>query len=136
DFVEVNRQAGKHRWRIAALAAACTFAVFSVMANEEARGLPPAPKVTYISSFASDRTDAEIIASNAANQKRKEELAAEQAERDEQVRNMYKTLGRASGMDVEAIEREARAERAAKLRAEREFYAIKPARAQSPSNNE
>jgi hypothetical protein len=113
DFREVWRQAGKNRWRIAAVSAACTFAIFSVMWQEEARGLPPAPKVTYITSWSEHRTDAEIIASNIANQKRKERLAAEQAARDEEVRNIYKTIGAASGMDVEKIEREAQAERAA-----------------------
>jgi hypothetical protein len=113
DFREVWRQAGKNRWRIAAVSAACTFAIFSVMWQEEVRGLPPAPKVTYITSWSEHRTDAEIIASNIANQKRKERLAAEQAARDEEVRKIYKTIGAASGMDVEKIEREAQAERAA-----------------------
>lgn len=135
DFAEVYRQAGRNRWRIAALSAACTFAIFSVMWQEEARGLPPPPKVTYITTFAPGRSDAEIMASNIANQKRKERLAAEQAKRDEDVRNMYKALGRATGMDVEAIEREAKARQAAEARAEREFYAARP-QAQSPASDE
>ena len=117
DFVAVWRQAGNNRWRIAEVSGACTFAVFSVMWQEEARGPPPRPKVEYITTYRADRSDEEIIASNVANQKRKERLAAEQARRDEEVRDIYKTLGRLSGMDVDAIEKKAMAERAAEERA-------------------
>ena len=113
DFADVWRQAGKHRWGIGLAAAACTIAIFSVMWQEEARGLPRPHKVTYITVWDPHRTEAEIIASNIANQKRKERLAAEQAKREEEVRNIYKAVGRASGMDVDAIERKARADEAA-----------------------
>lgn len=113
DFAEVYRQAGKNRWRIALAAAACTIALFSVMMQEGARGKPRPPQVTYITVWDPHRTDAEIVASNIANQRRKELLAAEQARREEEVRSIYKTIGRASGMDVEAIEKKAAADRAA-----------------------
>ena len=113
DFAEVWRQAGKNRWRIGAAAAACTFGLFAIMWQEEVRGLPPAPKITYITTWSEHRTDAEIIASNIANQKRKDRLAAEQAARDAEVREIYKSLGRATGMDVDAIEKKAEADRAA-----------------------
>lgn len=113
DFVEVWRQAGKNRWRIAVLSAAMTIGVFSVMWQENYIGAPRRPTIDYITVWDPHRTDAEIMASNVANQRRKERLAAEQAARDEEVRQMYKTIGRASGMDVEAIERKAAAERAA-----------------------
>ena len=105
------------RWRIAGLSAACTIAIFSVIWQEGAKGPPRPPKITYITAWPAHRTDAEIMASNIANQKRKEWLAAEQAKRDEEVRNMYKTLGRMSGMDVDAIEKKAKAEREAEERA-------------------
>jgi hypothetical protein len=118
DFVTVYRQSGKNRWRIAALSAACTFGVFSLMAHQEERGLPPPPKITYISDWTTPRTDAQIIASNIANQKRKEQAEAEQAKRDEKVRDIYMAIGRASGMDVDAIKKKADAERAAKERAQ------------------
>lgn len=113
DFVTVWQQAEGKRWRIAGLSAACTFGVFSVMWQEGAQGPPPRPKIEYITSWPAHRSDEEIIASNIANQKRKERLAAEQAKRDEEVRQIYKTLGRLSGMDVDAIEKKAMAERAA-----------------------
>ena len=117
DFVEVWRQAGKNRWRIAAVSAACTIAVFSVMMQEGAVGPPRRPTIDYITVWDPHRTDAEIMASNIENQKRKERLAAEQARRDEEVRQIYKTIGRMSGMDVDAIERKAQADREAEARA-------------------
>ncbi|HKX77474.1 MAG TPA: hypothetical protein VJM34_03030 [Novosphingobium sp.] len=125
DFIDVWKQAGSNRWRIGAVAAACTFAVFSVMWDEEVRGPQPAPDVTYITTFEEGRSDAQIAASNVAHQKRKEAIAAEQARRDEDVREMYKTLGRMSGMDVEKIAREAEAEKAAEEKAFRDEIAAK-----------
>ncbi len=75
---------------------------------------PPArPDVTYITSYAPDRTDEEIVASNMDNQARKDELAAKRAEIEERKREMYRELGRASGFDVEAMEEQIAAERAA-----------------------
>ncbi|HEY0958215.1 MAG TPA: hypothetical protein VGE05_02960 [Novosphingobium sp.] len=117
DFITVFRQAGKNRWRIAVASAIMTTAIFSVMWQEGGRGLPRPPMVTYITVWDPHRTQAEIIASNIANQKRKERLAAEQAKRDEEVRQMYKSLGRATGMDVDAIEKKAREEQAVSARA-------------------
>jgi len=112
DFVTVWNQAGRNRWRIAMVSAACTLGLFSVFWQEDAIGPKPPPKVTYITTFEPGRSDAEIMASNIANQKLQNQLAAEQAERDEEVRQIYKTVGRYSGMDVDAIERDAKAEQA------------------------
>jgi hypothetical protein len=117
DFIEVWRQAGRNRWRIAALSAATTIAIFSVIVQEEAIGPIPHPHIDYITVWDPHRTDAQIIASNVANQKRKERLATEQARRDEEVREIYKEVGRASGMDVDAIEKQARADHEAEVRA-------------------
>lgn len=120
DFVTVWKQAGGKRWRIAAVSAACTFTLFSALWQDEAIGPRAPPKVTYITAFDPDRSDAEIMASNIANQKLQDQLAAEQAERDENVREIYKTIGRLSGMDVERIEQQAKAERAAAEEEQRE----------------
>jgi hypothetical protein len=117
DFIEVWRQGGRNRWRIAALSAATTIAIFSVIVQEEAVGPILRPHIDYLTVWDPHRTDAEIIASNIANQTRKEQLAAEQARRDEEVRNIYKTIGRASGMDVDAIDKMPTAEREAEARA-------------------
>lgn len=113
DFIEVWRQAGGNRWRIALLSAAMTTGIFSVMMQEGAVGPPRRPTIDYITVWDPHRTDAQIIASNIVNQKHKEWLAAEQAKRDEKVREIYKTIGRASGMDVDAIEAKAKADREA-----------------------
>lgn len=118
DFITVFRNAGKNRWRVAVAAAIVTTAIFSVMWQEGGRGLPRPPQITYIRVWDPHRTEAEIIASNIANQKRKDIIAAELARREEARRNMYKTLGRMSGMDVDAIEKKAAAERAAEKAAE------------------
>lgn len=132
DFLAVWRQADRHRWRFAALAAACTIAVFSVMWQQEARGLPPPPKITYITDWTTHRTNAQIMASNIANQKRKERLAAEQAKRDEEVRKIYMSLGRMAGMDVDAIAKKDDAERAAEERADRKRFGVPPSQKVSP----
>lgn len=117
DFRIVFEQAGSNRWRFALAAGAMTFGIFWVISQEGGRGLPPPPKVTYITSWRADRSLEEIVATNIANQKRKDKLAAEQAKREEEVRNIYKTVGRLSGMDVDAIEKKAAAERAAEEQA-------------------
>ncbi len=98
-------------------AAVATTAIFAVIANEGGRGPPRPPKIIYIQSWLGNRSDAEIIAGNIANQKRKDALAAEEAKRAEDVRQMYKTLGRYSGMDVDAMEKKIMADRAAEAQA-------------------
>lgn len=113
DFRAVWQQAGKNRWRIAVAAAVATIGTFSVMFQEEHRILPRPPKVTYITSWRADRTDAEIEASNRANQVYQDRVRVEQAKREEEVREIYKKIGRYSGMDVDAIEAKAKAEQAA-----------------------
>jgi hypothetical protein len=117
DFREVWKQAGGNRWRIAALAGACTFGVFFMMSNQGGRAPHRAPEVTYITSWRADRSDAEIKASNLRNQQIKDQLAAEQAVRDEKVKDIYRTLGKASGLDTERIEAAAAAERKAEQKA-------------------
>jgi hypothetical protein len=129
DFREVWRQAGGNRWRIAALAAACTFGVFYVMSNQGGRAPHPPPEVTYISSWEAGRSDAEIEASNIQNQKIKDILAEEQSVRDENVKDIYRTLGKMSGMDTEKIEAEATAERAAEEKAIAEEIAARRGKA-------
>jgi thymidylate kinase len=113
DLITVFKQAGPNRWRFAFLAMLPPLGIFWTFASEEVRIPPPKPKITYITSFRPDRTDAEIIASNIANQIYQDKLRAEQAKREEEVREIYKKLGRMSGLDVDAIEAKAKAERAA-----------------------
>lgn len=123
DFASVWKQAGHNRWRIAFASAACTIGLFSLWWQEEEVGPRQPPEVTYITTFAPGRSDAQIMKSNIANQKLQNELAAEQAQRDEKVQDIYKTIGRLSGMDVDKIEQDAEAERAPEEKAEREAKA-------------
>lgn len=113
DFRTVYQQAGRNRWRFAIASAAVTFAIFSVMANEGGRGLPRPPEVTYINSWPLDRSQAEIIRTNRINQELKDRAAAAQAAREEEARQAYMALGRATGMDVDAIAAKAKADQAA-----------------------
>ena len=105
-----------HRWPLMGVAAASTFAVFSVMFQEGSVGMPLPPKIIYFESWLGERSDAEIIAGNIIATTKRKAREAEQAASAERVRQMYKTLGRASGMDVDANERKAQAGQAAKTR--------------------
>ena len=126
DFVHEFTRPNPYRWPIIGVSLAATFTLFSVMWNEGGEGPPPRPDVTYITTFAPGRTNAEIIASNEANQRRKDKEAAQQAARDERVKNIYRTLGRVSGMDVDKVEREAAAEREAEKAKEDARFAGRP----------
>ncbi|RNJ63881.1 MAG: hypothetical protein EDM03_05895 [Porphyrobacter sp. IPPAS B-1204] len=81
--------------------------------NSTSYGEPERPKVQWITTLDEARTDAQIVAENISNQELKDLRAAEEARIAEAKRNMYKALGAAAGMDVDAIERKAAAERAA-----------------------
>ena len=106
-----------HRFKIMLAAAAVTTGLFAVIYQEGAAGLPLPPKITYIQSFAPGRSDAEIVAGNVAATKAARAAEAEEAAGRERVRQVYKTLGRASGMDVDKIEADAKAERDAEAAA-------------------
>ncbi|GAA0475493.1 hypothetical protein GCM10009096_16480 [Parasphingorhabdus litoris] len=64
-------------------------------------------EVVYVENWSMDRTDEEIMADRWAVQCLKDK-------RDARRREAMKSLGRMSGMDVEAIEREAEADRLAR----------------------
>ncbi len=117
DFLAVWRSAGPYRWRNALLALVTSGLVLSLIIREEHRAPPRMPGITYINSWRADRSDAEIRASNELFQQIKEDKARERAEAEEETKKMYRLLGRISGMDVDKIEREAAAERAAEAKA-------------------
>jgi hypothetical protein len=113
DFVSVWRTPTQHRWGMLGLAVALTFALFMLFIPPSQRVEPEAPEVIYISTFEETRTEAEIIASNCRNQQFKDELAGLLEQRAEIRRDIYKALGRATFIDVDALEAEAEAARAA-----------------------
>jgi hypothetical protein len=126
DFIAVWKQAGGRRWPFVAMALSMTLGVFYVIAAESWKGPPPKPKVIYINSWSADRSDAEIRKTNLENQKLQDRLAKEQAEREEKVRNIYRTLGKVSGMDVDAIEKKAREDEAREKAARDKAIGLKP----------
>lgn len=117
DFWHEIRRPTPYRWPVLGASLLCTFTLLFWVTQERVLVPPEAPKISYISTFAAGRSDAEIIESNKANQLRKERLAAEQAKRDEEVKEMYRALGRATGIDVDAMEREIAEEKAAEAAA-------------------
>lgn len=126
DFISVWRSAGKRRWPFVAAALATTLGVFNVIVQESWKGPLPRPKVVYINSWTADRTDAEIKRDIIANQKLQDRLAAEQAVREAKVREIYRTLGKVSGMDTDAIERKAAEDAAREKAAHERAIGIKP----------
>jgi len=104
DLFDYWRQPTPYRWQILGLSVGLTFTLMVLFIPESQRPEPRAPDVTYISTFAPDRTDAEIAASNLANQKRQEELEAERLAREEERKERARILGRATGIDVDALE--------------------------------
>jgi len=130
DFVHEFLRPNPYRWPIVGVSLAATFMMFSVMWHEGGKGPPPRPEITYITTFAPDRTLAQIVASNEANQRRKDKFAAEQAARDAKVKDIYRALGRVSGMDVDKIEEQAKAEQATEKRAEDTRFAGRTGAAQ------
>lgn len=122
DFITVFRQTGPNRWRFAALAAMPPLAILTVFIQEEVRGKPPRPEVTYITSWRADRSLEEIQRSNAVNQRIKDRLAAEEAKRFEEQQRLYMAVGRATGLDVDAMKKQADDDRAARREQQRLAY--------------
>lgn len=119
DFRAVYRDAGPRRWPIMAVSLLTTVGIFSIMAGESWTMPRALPKITYINSWPADRTEEETRAFIVENQARKEERAAlEQAASDE-GKQVWKTLGKVSGIDVAKIEAEAEADRKAAAAAEK-----------------
>ena len=114
DFRAVFRDAGPKRWPVALVAASITIGIFSIMAAESWRKPRPLPEVTYIKSWPMDRTEEETKAFIEANQKEKDARQAAIEAYEKEGRELWATLGKASGMDVDKIKREAEADRARK----------------------
>ena len=106
DFIEEWRRPQPYRWQILGLAVAITFAMMVFLIPDSQRIPPARPEVTYITTWQEGRTDEEITASNAANQARKEEAARLAEERQARRREAFRALGKASGFDVDELERQ------------------------------
>lgn len=118
DFWNEIRRPQPYRWPILGLSILPVAGMlYWGVTGTTVYGEPERPEITYISTLDAARSDAEILAENRANQEVKDLRAAEEARIAKAKRDMYKALGAAAGMDVEAIERKAEAERAAEAAA-------------------
>jgi len=88
------------------IAAGLTGTILYQFSKERWRIPPAPPEVEYITTFEPGRTDGDIAVSNRANQIEQDRLRAEQKQREEAAKETYRALGRASGIDVDAMERE------------------------------
>lgn len=108
DLAGEWRQPTPYRWQILGVSIAATFALMMLFLPEEQRAPPARPTVTWITTFDPNRTDQEIIESNIENQKRQDAIRAIKKAQEERRREAYRALGRATGMDVDALEKEFR----------------------------
>ncbi|MCB5426618.1 hypothetical protein H0274_15255 [Altererythrobacter sp. CC-YST694] len=112
DFAHLWRN-NPHRWPVLAVSIAGSVGLMAIIIPKSERIIPRQPEVTYITTYAAGRSDAEILASNLANQKKQDVLRAQEAEREEYRKNLYRQLGRMTGVDVDKMEREIKQEQAA-----------------------
>ena len=113
DFWHEFRKPNPYRWPILAASALPVGVVLVYLFGDVYYAEPARPEVTYITSYAPDRSDAEIEASNIENQARKDELRAQQEELAERKKQMYRELGRATGLNVDAMEEQIARDKAA-----------------------
>jgi flagellar biosynthesis GTPase FlhF len=113
DFWQEFRKPTPHRWPILVVSVLPISLVIMWASGEKVVNPLERPQVTYITSFAPDRSDAEIAASNEENQRIQDARRAEIEEIEEKKKELYRALGRASGMDVDAMERQIAEEEAA-----------------------
>ncbi|MEO6152824.1 MAG: hypothetical protein ABIT09_05800 [Croceibacterium sp.] len=107
DLVHEWQKPNPYRWRILGVSVAATFAMIVLFVpTKSERADPRPPKITYITTFDPKRSDAQIVASNKANQVKQLKLQAELAAAEERRKQFFRTLGRASGLDVDALEKQ------------------------------
>jgi hypothetical protein len=108
DLINFFRTTGTHSpWLFLAACVPTAIIIYAFYIDTLEKAKPPPPTVTYFESWPATRTIEESKAAIAEYQKRKDEMRAREKE-------AYKAFGRAVGMDVEKIEREAQLERAQK----------------------
>lgn len=119
DFIQEWKKPTPYRWPILGAAFLTTGSLFFWLSGENYYYPPEQPKVTYITTFAEGRTDEEIRASNIENQRLKEEREAAQQALLDRRRELYREVGAATGLDVDAMEARIEEEEAAEAAAER-----------------
>ena len=114
DFTEQWKQPTPHRWQILGVSCAATFAVFVSFIPDSERIAPEKPELIYITTLDENRSQAEIIAANCANQELQDSIEDRLEQRAELRRDIYRALGEATFIDVDEMVREADAQRAAR----------------------
>ncbi|MFM9936542.1 MAG: hypothetical protein ACKVOL_10150 [Novosphingobium sp.] len=117
DFWQLLGAPTEYRMRSLLMAAAITGGIFYLMTQQGGRGLPRPPSVIYFESWRADRSDKEIIAGNIAATKQARAEAAAAEARAEDVRQMYKAVGAATGVDTQKLYEQGKVEREAEARA-------------------
>ena len=107
DLIGFLRTSGNHSpWLFLAACVPTAIIIYTFYIDTLEKAKPPPPTVTYFESWPATRTIEESKAAIAERQKLKDKMILREKE-------AYKAFGRAVGMDVERIEREVAAERAA-----------------------
>jgi hypothetical protein len=111
DLIAFLRADRPYKWFLLVAACVPPILIYLTIAMDfKALNVAPPPTVTYFESWPADRSIEESKAAIAARQIQKDAMLEAQRQR-------YKAMGRASGMDVERIEREAMAKKAAAVQA-------------------
>ncbi|MFN3469004.1 MAG: hypothetical protein ACK4Z7_04815 [Novosphingobium sp.] len=122
DLWEVLGAPSEYRFVGLLMAMAVTGGIFYVMGQQGGRGLPRPPELIYFPSLAEGRSDAEILAENREATAKARAEAAREEESAERIRQMYRAVGNATGIDADKAYEAGKAERAAieaKIDAER-----------------
>lgn len=98
------------RWGILAIAAVIAAIPIYQFAKFRVIGPGPRADVTWITTFAPNRSDEEIMRSNIEAQKRADAEAALEKQVEDRKKDLYRTLGRATGVDVDAMQKQIDAE--------------------------
>jgi hypothetical protein len=108
DLIGFLRTSGNHSpWLFLAACVPTAIIMYTFYLDTLEKAKPPPREIIYIESWPATRTIEESKAFITERQKLKDQMIAREKE-------AYKAFGRAVGMDVDRIEREARAKRAAK----------------------
>ena len=112
DLVGFLRTSGSHSpWLFLAACVPTAIIMYTFYLDSMEKATPPPREIIYIESWPATRSLEESKAAIAERQKLKDEMRAREKE-------AYKAFGRAVGMDVDKIDREAQSEQAAKKAAE------------------
>lgn len=117
DLWQVIGAPTEFRTRSLLMAAAITGGIFYLMMQQGGRGLPRPPEIVWFESWRADRTDKEIIAGNIEATNKVRAAQAEEERHAENIRQMYKAVGAATGLDTQKMYEQGKAEREAEKKA-------------------